>query len=122
MKTLTTFIITLLLSFSFSQASADSDTGTITGTINYCGKGGVAGMQVFIPGKPYVVITGSDGRFELSGVRKGEYSLNFMLNGKIIKFNTWVEVSANKKTKLEKLKFCDTSMASDAAIARKHCH
>ncbi len=117
MKTLTIFFITLFLSFSFSLASANSDTGTITGTINYCSKGGVAGMQVFIPGKPYIVITGSDGRFQLSGVREGEYSLNFMLHGKVIHFNTWVEVSANKKTKLEKLKFCDTSIASGAAIA-----
>ena len=74
-------------------------------------------MQVFIPGKPYIVITGSDGRFQLSGVKEGEYSLNFMLNGKIINFNTWVEVASNKKTKLEKLKFCDTGIARDAAIA-----
>ena len=117
MKTLTTFFLTLLLSFSFSPASADADTGSITGTVNFCGKGGIAGMQVFIPGKPYIVITGSDGRFLLSSVKEGEYSLNFMLYGKVIHFNSWVEVTANKKTKLETLKFCDTSIASGAAIA-----
>ncbi len=69
-------------------------------------------MQVFVPGKPYVVITGTDGRFILNNLPVGDYSLNFMLRGKILYFNKWAEVSANKTTSLDLISICDAENAT----------
>jgi len=101
-------LLIFLLLLSSPLFAAQDSQGSISGIINYCDKGGVAGMQVFIPGKPHVVITGTDGRFSLTNIPVGDYSVNFMLQGKILGFNKWVEVSKNKNTPLELINMCDT--------------
>ena len=100
-------VILIVLLFSSSFAFAEKNTGSISGIINYCDKGGSAGMQVFIPGKPHVVITGTDGRFIFTNVAVGDYSLNFMLGGKILNFNKWAEVSTDNNTSLDLINICD---------------
>ena len=58
-RLLTLLIFTGLISSTVSAGifSDDVKTGTLKGRVNFCGKGGVDGMQVYIPGLPYVVIT-----------------------------------------------------------------
>jgi len=110
MKKLLLSTLLVLLSFTLLvtniAAAPEQGKGSISGTINYCDKGGVAGMQVFVPGKPYVVITGTDGHFILDNIPVGSYSLNFMLRGKILYFNKWAEVSAEKTTLLDLIDIC----------------
>lgn len=105
------FILVLALLFTFSSVSAETDKGSISGIINHCDKGGIAGMQAFIPGKPHVVITGSDGRFSFSDVAAGDHSIHFMIDGKIMQFNKWVNVSSTKNSQLGLINVCDTTAA-----------
>lgn len=97
--------ITLYLMAS-SSVYAGFENGSISGVINYCDRGSVAGMQVFIPGKSYVVVTGTDGKFLFSNVPAGDYNLGFMLNGYLLNSNKQVAVSSDKKTSLGMINVC----------------
>ena len=115
LKSLTCFALCLLVS---SFAIAQSNVGSLSGTINYCEKGAVAGVQVFVPGKSHVVITGSDGRFVFSDIPVGKYDLNFMFNGKMLPYFIKADVNLDEQTKLTSLNVCDTKqVAAESNIA-----
>ena len=104
MKNIFLFITACLV--ASSSVFAGLENGSISGEINYCDRGAVAGMQVFIPGKSHVVITGTDGHFLFSNVPAGDYGLGFMLNGYLLNSNKQVAVSSDKKTALGMINVC----------------
>lgn len=103
-------------SFSLSAISADKQKmGSIRGSINFCGKGGLDGMQVYIPGQPYLVITGNDGRFQLLNVPTGTYDLHYRFGERLLNRNQGVRVFADMPTDLSVISFCDHAVADAAA-------
>ncbi len=104
---------TMFLFFSASLlADGDStDTGSIKGTVDYCGQGGVDGMQVYLPGLPFVVITSATGQFRFDGVAVGEYNLHYRAGGKLLNRNPGVPVLAGQVTDLSVIVFCDAAGA-----------
>jgi hypothetical protein len=94
--------------FSSLAVSADEvKPGAIQGTVNYCGLGGLDGMQVYVPGQAFVVITAEDGRFTLSGLPVGEYTLYYREGGRRLNQNSGIQVLAGQTTKLSVIAFCD---------------
>ncbi|MEN6625952.1 MAG: carboxypeptidase regulatory-like domain-containing protein [Candidatus Sumerlaeia bacterium] len=54
----------------------------VVGEVGLAGRGDASGVQVYIPGTPYVSITGQRGRYELRGIEPGEeYSLMARADG-----------------------------------------
>ena len=49
--------------------------GRISGVVTVAGRGGAAGLDVYIPGTSYVAKTASDGSYVLRDVPEGSYSL-----------------------------------------------
>lgn len=104
---------TVCVGLSLTAASADRPkTGSIQGSVNFCQKGGVEGMQVYIPGLPYVVITGEDGRFQLSDLPEGKYDLHYRLGGRLLNQNSGVMVSENQVSNLSVISFCDPTVTT----------
>jgi hypothetical protein len=60
------------------------EKGIVKGVVSVCGSNNAAGIQVFLPGKPNVVITGEDGAFQLINVTPGQHSLQFMYKGQVL--------------------------------------
>lgn len=114
MKTRLIILFLACILFIINTAAASS---SITGVVNHCDKGGVAGMMVYIPGKPHLIITGTDGKFHFPNVASGDYTLYFMLNNKIISFNKWVKVQANQTSDLQTIEFCDKIVLAPAESA-----
>jgi hypothetical protein len=103
---------------SLTAASADRPkTGSIQGSVNFCQKGGVEGMQVYIPGLPYVVITGEDGRFQLRDLPEGKYDLHYRLDGRLLNRNVGVHVSGNQVSNLSAISFCDPTVATTEPVS-----
>lgn len=61
--------------WSGSGNSQNAHSGTITGRVNVCGDLESAGVRVFTPGQPFVVITGASGTFFFYNVPAGSYSV-----------------------------------------------
>lgn len=87
-------------------------TGSIQGSVNFCGKGGVDGMQIYIPGLPHVVITGEDGRFQLPDLPEGKYDLHYRLADRLLNRNLGVRVLSKQVTDLSVISFCDHGLAA----------
>lgn len=94
-----------------SVAAEKSKTGSIQGQVNFCDAGGVEGMQVYIPGLPYVVITGEDGRFALPNLPQGKYDLHYRLGERLLNRNPGVSVPAGAVIDLSVIRFCDPVVA-----------
>jgi len=92
---------------SLSPVSAAADAlGGIKGSVNFCGKGGVAGMMIYVPGRPYVLITDESGRFEFSQLSEGNYELAYSHQGTILNRNKEIHVSPGKTQLLGEIRFC----------------
>lgn len=110
-------VVVMSMALSLTVVAADkTKTGSIRGSVNYCGQGGVEGMQVYIPGLPYVVITGTDGRFQLPKLPPGTYDLHYRLDERLLNRNAGVRVLANLVTDLSVISFCDHAVAKPAAV------
>jgi hypothetical protein len=96
----------LLLVSTTATFSADDEVGTIKGKVNYCGKGGYLGMQVFIPGRQFMVLLGADGKFIFEGVPVGNYDINYVINGQLVNENKNVSVSSGGTNDLGNIVFC----------------
>jgi hypothetical protein len=101
-----------LPAMSASFFSDESERGTIQGSVNFCGKGGVDGMQVYIPGLPFVVITGDDGRFQLPDLPEGKYNVHYRLGARLLNRNLGVRVLPKQVTDLAVISFCDSELAA----------
>jgi len=95
-----------------SPLLAGAGTGSIAGTVNYCGLGGMDGMRVYLPGLPFVVITSASGRFRFDGVAAGEYELRYRAGGKLLNRNPGVRVLEGQVTDLSVISFCDRAGAA----------
>lgn len=107
------FALSAIVIFS-SAIAADDERGSIRGEVDFCGKGGVEGMQVYVPGRQNVVITGKDGKFMLEGVPVGMQSVYFSLAGQVVNRKPDVTVLEDEITKLGKVIFCDSQMEAAA--------
>lgn len=56
------------------------ESGEISGTVNYCGQSGSEGIEVSIPGKSFMARTDFQGKFTLSYVPEGVWTLVFIRN------------------------------------------
>jgi len=104
-------LLTIMFIALLSQVavSADSGSGTIKGKVNYCGKGGYVGMQVFIPGRQFMVLLGTDGQFIFEGVPVGHYDINYAINGRLVNENKNISVSSGGTNDLGTIVFCAES-------------
>lgn len=94
--------------------AAKNDEGTIKGKVNYCGKGGYVGMQVFIPGRQFSVFLGQDGDFVFEHVPVGSYEINYVINGRLVNANKNIPVSAGGTNNLGEIVFCDEASSEPA--------
>jgi len=80
--------------------------GSIHGSVNFCGKGGVDGMTIYVPGKPYVLITDASGSFEFNFLPPGEYELVYSHQGTILNRNKGLVITNKKHLVLGEIRFC----------------
>jgi hypothetical protein len=104
------FHILLLALMSVSTVSVADELGKLRGTVNFCGQGGVDGMQVYVPGQPYVVITAADGHFQFE-LPEGRYDLYYRLHDRVLNRNNDVQVREGETTDLSAIVFCDKAIA-----------
>lgn len=109
----------LFLSVIAAAASADTaaGVGVVRGQVNYCGQGGVDGMQVYVPGRQFVVITDADGNFLFDQLPAGEYTLKFKLGERVFKHSSKVYVFKQRINELGKVAFCGAGVASGTLSA-----
>ncbi|WP_455204748.1 MopE-related protein [Kaarinaea lacus] len=103
-------LLSLMLPWSAYSHGKDQ-SGSIVGSVNYCSKGGVLGMRVFVPGKQLVIYTGSDGRFQFVNLDEGEYTLYFALGENIVNASKKIQVNKNTQSDLGTLSFCAQATA-----------
>ena len=115
----TVLMLTGLLSTTASAGifSDDAKTGTLKGRVNFCGKGGVDGMQVYIPGLPYVVITEADGRFAFPALPVGKYDVHYRVGAQLLNRNLGVKVMDSFVTDLSEISFCDQRVSNAATTS-----
>jgi len=120
--------IAMLLLSSASAVSANLTQGSIRGTVNYCGLGGLDGMQVYVPGKMFTVITDESGQFQFDGLGAGNYTLFYRKGGRLLNRNRGIQVLAGQTSELGVIAFCDrksivpgASGSSAAAAAQPLC-
>jgi len=101
-----------LLTQAPALVAASLANGTISGRVNFCGKGGIEGMQVYIPGKPYVIITDTSGDFKFTHIPDGRYTLAYLYQGNVLNRNMAIEVSESKPALLGEIRFCSQSVAA----------
>ena len=114
-----------LLILGSGSAFAEDSTGSLHGVVNFCSKGGVEGMQIYIPGRQFMVITGSDGHFTFDRLPVGSYAIGAMLDGKVLYSHDAVDVTAGETTDLGQMDFCSEksetqSPASTPALDALH--
>lgn len=104
-----------------SVLAAEKKTGGIQGKINFCGKGGVLGMQVFIAGRDHVVYTDHSGQFLFELVNAGTYTLYYSHRDEVVNSNREIRVNAGQVTELGEIAFCreisGLPLASAATVA-----
>lgn len=101
------FCVALLFLFFVAAVSADETQGSIRGTVNYCGLGGLDGMQVYVPGRMFTVITDESGQFQFDGLGAGSYTLFYRKGDRLLNQNQGVQVLAGQTSELGVIAFCD---------------
>lgn len=87
------FLATPILSFSApTVVDLTRESGEIQGTVDYCGQSGSEGIEVSIPGKSFMARTDFQGKFTLSYVPEGVWSLVFTRKGQRLGSFSGVEV------------------------------
>jgi len=99
--------IAMLFLFSVAVVSANETQGSIHGTVNYCGLGGLDGMQVYVPGKMFTVITDESGQFQFDGLSAGSYTLFYRKGDRLLNQNRGIQVLAGQISELGIIAFCD---------------
>jgi len=96
-----------------------TQVGQVKGTINFCSQGGVAGMQVYVPGRQLIVITGADGRFLFEFMPVGDYQFNYAFRGKLLNSHAGVKVYAGRENNLGEIAFCDKTLATGSMPSKQ---
>lgn len=95
--------------------AGDVERGSIRGIVNYCDQGGLEGMQVYIPGRSYIVFTAKDGSFLLENVPVGDYTMHFFFDNRVLHRKTNVLVQAGQQSDLSLINFCSTGLQQDSS-------
>lgn len=112
-------VAVVCVGLSLAAFSADRPkTGSIQGRVNFCGEGGVEGMQVYVPGLPYVVITGESGTFQIADLPEGKYDIHYRVGERLLNRNPNVGVSSGSVTDLSIISFCDHLVAVPKSTPR----
>lgn len=106
--------ILLLITGVHYAGAREAGTGTIKGQVNYCSQGGYVGMQVFIPGRQFSAYLGQDGNFIFEGVPAGSFTVNYLVNGKLVHETGEVVVMAGKTVDLGIIAFCESVTAEQS--------
>jgi len=115
-------LFSICLLFAAGAALAQEPGGSIRGQIDYCGAGGIDGMQVYVPGRQFVVVTDKDGRFLLENLPAGDYPLVYRVGDKVLNRAAAVNVTAAQTTDLGKVSFCDRAQLAPVVTATvKEC-
>ena len=101
-----TIMLVLLFVAPIAMGASDDAVGTIKGKVNYCDKGGYLGMQVFIPGRQFMVLLGQDGKFLFENVPVGKYDINYVINGRMVNVNKDISVRPGDTNDLGNIVFC----------------
>lgn len=104
------YFLFLLLVFSVATPAAGAG-GKISGSVNYCEKGGVLGMKVTLSGRSASIYTADDGKFEFDDVPDGNYAVFFSIDEKMIHVSKDVKVQAGNTTDMGNVAFCTTVQA-----------
>ncbi len=112
------FLMCLAATVTLASAAEKPSWGGISGSVNFCGLGGLDGMQVYVPGKMYVVITDDSGRFVLHGLPPGRYTLAYRKGDTLLNQNQDIQVLAGQTTALGEIAFCDRRGASVRGAAQ----
>lgn len=112
-RTLLSIGLLLLAGVTFAQEPG----GAIRGKVDYCGTGGMDGMQVYVPGRQFVVVTSEDGQFLLEGLPAGEYRLFYRYADKILNRADAVKVTSTEATDLGVVSFCDKAQLAPVVTA-----
>jgi len=106
-----------LMVFGGAVVGADQvQIGQVKGTINFCSQGGLAGMQVYVPGRQLIVITGPDGQFLFEFMPVGDYQFNYAFQGKLLNSHAGVKVYAGRENNLGEIAFCDETLAAGVQL------
>ncbi|MGD8641416.1 MAG: MopE-related protein [Gammaproteobacteria bacterium] len=125
---LLTLLVGACSSISFNAKEVASGFGAIQGRVNYCSSGGNVGMRVFIPGQQFSAFLGEDGHFMFKNVPAGTYTINYVINDKLVNQNKNVLVTSGGTNELGEIAFCDEqvtvpggSQADDATTPELTC-
>lgn len=110
-------LVSICLLFAAGLALAQTPGGSIRGQIDYCGTGGIDGMQVYVPGRQFLVVTDKDGQFLLENVPAGEYPLVYRVGDKVLNRAQAVSVAAAQTTDLGVVSFCDRAQLAPVVTA-----
>jgi Putative metal-binding motif/Carboxypeptidase regulatory-like domain len=105
-------ILFILMLVSGVAMADEKAPGSISGTVNYCGLAGLDGMQVYVPGKSFTLITDDSGQFHLHGLPAGEYTLSYRKGDKLLNQNRGIQVLAGQDSALGVIVFCDRKAAA----------
>ncbi len=89
-----------------SHARRVEEAGAISGHIAICVAEAAAGLQVYVPGRSYVVITSGDGSFVFDYVTPGTYSIAVARDGNILAVVGSVVVLEDETTELDPIYIC----------------
>jgi hypothetical protein len=118
---LAVFVFTAFCNFTAAGETASiSRSGDITGTINFCGLGGLPGILVHIPGRSFAARTDDQGGFVLNYVPAGSHTLIFAQGDESLGRKSAVLVQAKRVTDLGTLNLC-TDDATCPAIFDPVC-
>ena len=117
MRFINAMVLLLITIVPVVHSADDVKTGTIKGKVNYCEKGGYLGMQVFIPGRQFMVLLGQDGNFIFENVPVGSYDIAYVINGRMVNENKNVSVFPGGTNDLGKIVFCADAAAPEGTSA-----
>jgi len=90
------------------QAAGNTATisGTVSGTVNYCDRGGILGMKISLSGRQASIYTADDGKFLFESLPAGTYALFYSIDDKLVHVSKDVIVKAGETTDLGEIVFC----------------
>ena len=92
--------------YNFSDLDLAIKAGEIRGVFERCGPEGAAGVIVYVVGRSFSALLGAEGKFTLSYVPPGLYSLAFVKNNNVITTVDDIEVRKHQLTNLGPVYFC----------------
>jgi Spondin-like TSP1 domain/Putative metal-binding motif/Stigma-specific protein, Stig1/Calcium-binding EGF domain len=90
----------------YSNLDMAVKAGEIRGVLENCGDAGSAGIIVYILGRSFSALLGTDGKFTLSYVPPGTYSLAFVKDNNVLKTVDDIQVRKHQLTDIDTIPYC----------------